>query len=138
MTPADREQLSADVRQAEGFRPKAYQDSLGVWTVGYGCNLQELTVTESWASIQMLHKLMEAEDDALSFPWYAQLDGNQQRAIVELLYNLGGPRFRGFTKMLTALARADYETAANQLEDSLWYRQVGPLRGKRLVEQLRG
>ena len=42
----------------------------------------------------------------------------------------------GFHLMIAAANKGDFEEAANQLKDSVWYSQVGD-RGVELVEQLR-
>ncbi len=45
------------IRQHEGWRNKAYQDSEGIWTIGYGTNLQELKIDkglgEGWLHEQV-------------------------------------------------------------------------------------
>ena len=129
--------LVADVADAEGLRLKAYQDSVGVWTIGYGTNLQELTIDEGLAEQWLLQKLAEAERDAQTFPWFADLTGRQQRALVELVYNLGLTRLRKFRRTLAAMAKGDYEAARLGLLNSLWARQVGPTRSNRIADALR-
>lgn len=126
-----------DVKGAEGLRTSAYQDSVGVWTIGYGTNLQELTISEAQAETWLVKKLEQAEDECWRFSWFAGLNAVRQRAIVELIYNLGLTRFRGFTRMLAALVRRDYVTAAAELLDSTWAGQVGPTRAHRLAEMIR-
>ena len=137
MTEAAYVALVADVKAAEGLRLKAYQDSVGVWTCGYGTNLQELTINETLAEAWLHQKLQEAERDARTFPWYTDLTSRQQRAIVELVYNLGLTRLRKFRRTLAALAVGDYEAARVGLLNSLWARQVGPTRSNRIADALR-
>lgn len=137
MTAADRHQLARDVQQAEGLRLKAYQDSVGVWTIGYGTNLQEVTIDESMAARWLAQKLAQAERELEAFGWYAALSTTRQRALVELVYNMGLTRMLSFVKMLQALRERAYTVAAAELVDSTWARQVGPTRSRRLAEMLR-
>jgi len=126
MTLDDRRELETEVKADESFRAKAYQDTEGVWTVGYGLNLQELVVSEPWAADQMRYTLRQRESDCLAaFPWFAGLTSARQRVILNMAYNLGMTRLRGFKKMLSALDRGDYETAAVEMLDSKWAEQVG-------------
>lgn len=137
MTNADFDALRGDLRQAEGLRLKAYQDTEGVWTIGFGTNLQQLEIDETTAEIWLTRELLSAESEANRFPWFAGLTPRRQRAIVELLYNLGLPRLLGFTKFLKAMSERDYETAAAELLDSKWARQVKYLRATRIAEMIR-
>src|SRR4051812_28477289 len=105
MTVADFSMLVADVKQAEGLRLKAYRDAVGILTIGYGTNLQELTIDEPLASRWAIEKLTQSGREAEGFPWYASLTGARQRAIVELIYNMGLPTLMGFPKFLRAMAR---------------------------------
>ena len=136
MTASDRNLLSQEVAAAEGLRLKAYQDSLGVWTIGYGTNLQELTIDKGLACRWLADKLAESERECERFPWFAGLAPRRQRAIVELVYNMGLPRLTGFVKMLHAIAERDYERAAKELLSSKWATQVGQTRAQRIADLL--
>ena len=57
--------------------------------------------------------------------------------IVEMVFNPGRARLLGFVKMLTALERGDYSTAADEMLDSRWHRQVGK-RAEEMAERMRG
>lgn len=129
--------VARDVSKAEGYRAKAYQDTEGVWTIGYGTNLQELEIDEPLAARWLSKKLAEAERDLEQFGWYAVLSSGRQRVLVELVYNLGLPRLLSFVKMIAAIKARDFQTAAAELLDSKWARQVGPIRSKRLADLLR-
>ena len=137
MTPQDRADLETDLKADEGFRVKAYQDSVGVWTIGYGTNLQELIVPASVALQWMLDTLAARESDCLRvFPWFATLSGARQAVLLNMAYNLGMPRLQGFTKMLAACAVGDYQRAADEMIDSKWATQVGA-RAQRLAQAMR-
>ena len=138
MNHADRARLSEDVQDAEGWRPKAYQDSVGVWTVGYGTNLQELIIDTTLGARWLAEGLASAEREAeRAFPWYAEASPRRQRAIVELIYNMGLPRLLGFRDTLAACAGGRWHVAAAELLDSKWAGQVGPTRANRIAAMLR-
>jgi lysozyme len=137
MTDDDRVLLAVDVRLAEGLRFKAYQDSEGVWTIGFGTNLQELEIDLETAQRWLDQKLAESEREAARFPWYPALSGARQRAMAELLYNLGLTRLLKFGKFLNAMAARDYVTARAELLDSRWARQVGETRATRIADLIR-
>lgn len=137
MTPEDRAALATDVQQAEGCRLAAYQDTLGVWTIGYGTNLQELTIDGALALTWLRDKLSASETEAQRFPWFAGVSAVRQRAIVEMIYNLGLTRFLGFTRLLAAMASGQFAIAAQEALSSRWAAQVGPTRSGRIAQMLR-
>lgn len=141
MTAGDWDRLASDVRVAEapGGRPvlKAYQDTEGVWTIGLGTNLQELVIDAATAERWFREKLDASEHEAsIRFEWYRDLTPARQRAIVELVYNLGIPRLLKFQRFMQALAVRDYSRAHDELLDSVWRRQVGPERSGRIAGQI--
>lgn len=137
MTLADFSTLVEDVKYAEGLRLTAYRDPVGVLTIGYGTNLEALTIDEPLASRLAIDKLTQSGREAERFPWYAGLSGARQRAIVELIYNMGLTKLMGFVKFLRAMASGDYGIAADELINSRWYQQVKPQRGDRIADLIR-
>lgn len=129
--------LFADIKQAEGWKPEAYQDSVGVWTIGYGTNLQELTINRTLGEQWLQERVLQSEHEAQRFEWYARLNAPRKRAIVELIYNMGLRRFVGFIRMIGALDRGNYGLAATELMTSKYASQVG-VRATRLAAMLRG
>jgi lysozyme len=119
----------------EGFRSKVYKDSRGFNTVGYGLNL-DAGLSEHLASVILAEQLAEAEADAESaFLWYSGTDGVRQSVIVELVFNTGLAKLKGFTHMLAACQAQDWNAAAAELQNSAWFGQVGR-RGPLLVRLL--
>lgn len=87
------------IKSFEGFRSIAYQDVVGVWTVGYGCTdgvEAGFTTTEEAAS-----EWLEAEcgriSNALSAAIHVPLNQMQFDACVCFSYNLGVGAFKGST-----------------------------------------
>ena len=77
-------------------------------------------------------------------PWWKNMDEVRQRALANMAFNLGvGPsdeqptgKLLTFKNTLAAMARGDYEAAANGMSSSAWAKQVG-IRATRLVEMMR-
>ena len=127
-----REQLIRD----EGLRLKAYQDSEGVWTIGYGTNLQVLEIdralAERWLDDEIAHIRLVLP---VRYPWMVELDEARRGVLENMAYNLGIFGLGKFHRMLMALAEKDYETAAKEMLSSKWSEQVG-VRAVRLARQM--
>lgn len=138
MTDADFQQLAADTRLAESPGGvavlRAYQDSKGIWTIGYGTNLQELTITPQLADEFLAQMLARSEAELhRSLPWAARLSSRRQRAFVEMIYNMGLGKFLGFHRMLAAAERGEWTAAAAEALDSDWAYDVGDRRARRIA-----
>jgi lysozyme len=130
------QKLIESVAFHEGFRANAYQDTEGVWTIGYGTNLQELKITEGLGRVWMKEALAQAQKEAEQFGWFHNLGRARRNVIVEMIYNLGLPRFNTFQRLKGALAARNYEKAAEEMLDSKWAEQVGR-RAERLAKTMR-
>jgi lysozyme len=49
----------------------------------------------------------------------------RQAALVDISFNLGQTRLRGFVKALEAMSREQFDIAADEFMDSKWSQQVG-------------
>lgn len=129
--------LINSIKTHEGFRDTAYQDTEGVWTIGYGTNLQELKVDEAWAAKKMMTSINDAHEAAERFPEWEHLDTRARRdAFVEMIYNMGPRRVAGFRNTLRAIREGDWDDVEREMLDSKWARQVGR-RAHRLAKQMR-
>lgn len=118
--------LLASIRGHEGLRLKAYQDTEGVWTIGYGRNLQELQIGAKLAEEWLQEDVAEAEKYARRFDEYYELDTEARRNVfVEMCFNLGPSRLGKFRKMLSAIRDHRWQDAAVEMLDSKWADQVG-------------
>ena len=118
------ETLAEMIQRHEGVRRIPYLDSLGIFTVGYGHNMQR-PLSQAVIDQIFSEDLQEAINECVhAFPWFADLTDARKNAMVDLCFNLGLTRLLKFQHFLTAMAAGQYETAANELLDSLWARQV--------------
>lgn len=126
------------IKKHEGLRLKPYRCTAGKLTIGYGRNLEDNGITEEEAHFLLMNDLEKSWDECCkAFSWISKMDKIRQGVIVELCFNMGLSRLKGFKKMLAACERGDYETASVEMLDSLWARQVGQ-RAKTLANIMKG
>lgn len=120
----DYEKVSSYVREFEGFRPNVYTDTTGHRTIGYGHNLEN-GITPEMAEFILKRDLETAERAVKDkFAWWYKLDEARQFVLLDMAFNMGLARLCTFKKMLTAVERGDYKTAAKEMLDSRWAFQV--------------
>jgi len=127
------------IKQFEGCKLKAYQDIVGVWTVGYGATGADVTegleITQEEADKRLLADIEQFER-GVSRVVKVPLTDNQLAALVSFTYNLGiGSLWR--STLLRLLNAGEYEQAAEQFP--LWNKaggkEVAGLTRRRLAEQ---
>lgn len=137
MTPADFAILRDQVKHDEGLRLKPYTDTVGKLSIGYGRNLTDNGISGAEASAMLEHDLETTVAElTLAFPFVLSLEPVRQIVLGNMAFNMGVPRLKGFRKMWAALRAGDFETAALEMMDSKWSRDVGP-RATRLAEMMR-
>lgn len=128
--------LLESIKGHEGFRTKAYKDTVGVWTIGYGTNLQVLAIDEPLASKWLQSSIESARLHAQSTPEWALMTGPRRDVIVEMIYNMGPTSYDGFLNTRRAMREGRYADAANGMLESKWALQVGT-RARRLAAQMK-
>jgi lysozyme len=114
----------------EGFRSRPYQDTEGVWTFGYGFTYLEIDEAEV-----ILRMRVKKIYDKLK-PKISNLSPARQDVIVNMAFNLGFKGLSDFVRMWAAVDKEDYDTAANEMLNSKWAKQVKG-RAIRLAEIMR-
>lgn len=128
--------ISEQLKRHEGLRLKAYLDSEGILTIGYGHNCKTSPVhgvSKPGDAItqETANKLFDSDlaasiwDMRRNMPWSFAMSEARQGVLVNMLFNLGVGRLLGFKKALAAMERGDYAVAAREMLDSKWARQVG-------------
>lgn len=139
------DRLKATLARDEGCNLNRYQDSLGIDTIGYGVNLEEempntlleylgvndeddiQSITQEQADYLLAHHTKQATQDCqtvIGEKWNT-LTPLRQEILINLMFNLGRPRFRGFRKMIAAINVDDWKMAAAQMLDSKAAKQTG-------------
>jgi|AntDeeMetagen681_2_1112603.scaffolds.fasta_scaffold31225_1 lysozyme len=113
------------LKKHEGFRKKMYTDSVGVPTIGYGFNLETVSLPRPVAELWLAFEIDKKEDALEKFDWYNDTDAVRQEVLLDMAYNLGIAGLLGFKKMIKALENKQYERAGAEMLDSKWARQVG-------------
>jgi lysozyme len=122
----------------EGCRLSAYQDSVGVWTIGYGhtkgvkegatCTLEE---AQQWLQEDVEMAVKDVNQ-------HLEVDVNQGEfdAMVDFTFNLGCGAFNGST-LLRLVNSGDLANAANEFEkwDHAGGKVVAGLLRRRLAEK---
>jgi lysozyme len=129
-----------NLKTEEGFRARPYHCTAGILTIGFGRNLSNsgLGITEEEATVLLKNDVIRTIDEVRQrWPWFDDLSKAAREVLVELCFQLGAPRLSGFKKCLAALEAQDYSTAAAELLDSKFAKQV-PARANRLANKLRG
>lgn len=154
----DRAKLKAQLVRHEGKRSKVYKDSLGILTIGVGFNLERGDAKKRIEALgldfqkvkdgkqdltdEQIFQLMDADTNTAIvncksvFPKFSELSDVRQRVLVDMMFNLGKPRFEGFKMMITHVKEGDFGKAADDMKNSKWYAQVGT-RGSRLEAMMR-
>ncbi len=112
------------LKRHEGFRAKPYRCTAGKLTIGYGRNLDDVGISEKEAEALLANDVAKALEHLRLEPYWLDLNEERQAVLLNMVVNLGWPRFSGFAKMRQALKAGDYDRAADEMQDSAWYRQV--------------
>ena len=106
--------------QFEACRLTAYQDQVGVWTIGYGHTgpdvTPKLTITQGQAETLLAHDVGRAAD-CVNKAVTIELTQNEFDALVDFVFNVGTGAFTGST-LLRVLNAGDLDAAASQFD--LW------------------
>ena len=142
----DRQDLIDKLVVSEGLRLQVYKDTLGIDTIGIGRNLEDRGITKEeldWMDIPTIDHVYEwgiTEADAVylatndvqiveeelvrAHPCVDRLDSVRQLILIDMAFNMGVPRLCKFKKMWAAVEAEDFPTAAKEMLDSRWARQV--------------
>ena len=117
-------ELTDLIAEHEGKSLIMYTDTVGVPTIGYGHNLQT-PISEHAAKVILADDVKVAIDELDDrMDWWRDLPDPAQLVLASMVFNLGWPRFSRFKKLIAALEDRDFNEAAAQMEDSLWYQQI--------------
>lgn len=134
MNIAAKMQLKHMLIRHEVVRLKPYRDTLGKLTIGVGRCLDTKGITNAEAMQLLDNDIADVFNDLMArTSWFRFLDPARQVAMCDMAFNLGINGVLNFHDMCAALERKDYNTAAKEMLDSLWHKQVGK-RAEELAE----
>jgi len=118
--------LIETLRRHEGVKSTLYKCTSDKWTIGVGRNLEDVGLSEEEIDFLLLNDIVrtkELMDDYI--PWHSDLDEVRQEALINFVFNVGIGTTMKFKNAMAALEEHDYETAAIEMMDSNWAKQVG-------------
>jgi len=127
LNPANTYTASSDaislIKQFEGLRLTSYQDSAGVWTIGYGTTTINgspvtagMTITESQANEYLLAHFTKSVYPILYSATKAPITQSMFDSMCSFVYNLGSGTYSKST-LLSTLNIPDYMGCANQFSN---------------------
>lgn len=117
--------FAAHLIWAEGERLDMYKDSVDIWTIGVGHNIQERGVSKAVSRLMLREDIQSVVDDCGTLNYWHTLDSVRQLVIADMVFNLGLSKFLKFPALNAALAIEDYNLATAEMKDSKWFVQVG-------------
>ena len=136
----NRSRFLSQIKKDEGWRPSAYRDHLGFWTIGYGFLIDKrrggklpARVAEFWLDC-IVDNLVA--DLAVRVPCWDEQPEIVQEALANMAYQMGVDGLLKFKRMLRAIAVGAYSRAASEALASKWASQT-PNRAKRVANMIR-
>ena len=115
------------LKKHEGVRSKPYICTAGKITVGIGRNLEDRGLSMTEIEYLFANDLVIVARDCIKL--FRDFDSitpvHRQAALLDMCFNLGGPRLAKFVNMRAAVDLRDWKTAAKEALDSKWATDVG-------------
>ena len=146
-----RQSLREMVKLHEGLRLYPYKCPAGRWTLGYGYNIEAHPLPEHIAAELQAHSRITEEqaEELLTisleaallnaeaiFPGFQDFSDDRQDALTDFVFNVGTGTAMKFKRLRQAIGERNWPWAADELEKSKWFLQVGA-RGRKIVEMVR-
>lgn len=120
-----KELVTLKLKEFEGLRLKAYTDSTGHVTIGFGRNLSDNGITLRMAYSMLDEDISYHLDKLSDLDWFNSLNESRKVAIVTMSYNLGLQSLLSFNKMIGFIKKKKYLSASKEIMNSQWANQVG-------------
>lgn len=117
--------LKAELTRDEDKRLLPYVDTVGKVTIGIGRNLSQRGISNAESDYFYANDVAGCEADLdRNVSWWRNQTDARQRALMNMIFNLGWPKLSEFKVMLAHWEAGDYEGAALAALDSNWAGQV--------------
>ena len=116
------------IKRHEGVETHAYKCSQNKTTIGVGRNIDPdggIGLSEAEIDYLLNNDINRCIGELSGFVWFPDLNQERQNAIIDMVFNLGITRFKGFKNAIAAMSKSDFDTAADEFYDSRWAKQVG-------------
>lgn len=141
-------QVEEDLIRDEGVKLRVYRCTAGHKTIGVGHKLSEREILTGLSEISLeqagdlLHQDIGTALNAcyriFGRERFDSFSEPRQRALVNMAFQLGETRFRGFRLMIAAVKAGDWAEARRQALDSKWARSDSPARARRVAQAIGG
>jgi GH24 family phage-related lysozyme (muramidase) len=143
----NRDSIRDWIERWEGRRKHVYTDTEGHPTIGIGFNLDRSNAREEVEALGLdyesvragIQDLTDEQVDQLfdktveeaiagakqTVSNFEEISEDKQMVIVDLVFNLGAHKFSKFVKTIGAIESEDWESAAEEMQKSNWFAQVG-------------
>ena len=139
----NKDQAKVEIKSDEGLRLLPYKDTEENWTIGYG---HLMTAYE----VRTIEKVTKEQADFIFgvdfhnaiidckrlFPSMETYSDARQRALVNMMFQIGETKLRKFKRMRVAIAVEDWGKAADECLDSIYARKFQNRAG-RIARMLR-
>ena len=144
------QRLLDKLEQDEGFRENSYRDHLGKLTIGIGWLLPpeeggeplppgyKAPLTRAQGLELARYKIEQKATALARIDTFNTLDADRQELLVECAYQIGVGGLTKFKKMWAALARKDFQAAAEEMLDSKVAQEQTPARWQAHAKRMRG
>lgn len=114
------------IKKHEGVRLFPYLCTAKKLTIGVGRNLDDNGIRQDEADLMLSNDIKECEQvlESRMDHWEA-LSEVRQAVLINMVFNLGWPRFSKFKKCIAAVNDCYFDRAAAEMLDSRWAVQVG-------------
>lgn len=129
----------------EGCKLNPYRDSLGRLSIGIGRCIdtnpfspEELKAVGDWrkgitknaAFMLLRNDIFRVKNDLAQFVFFPLLNHDRQFVLIDMCFQLGIRGLKGFKKTLAAVALGNWQTAHDEILDSIYAKQT-PTRAQR-------
>jgi lysozyme len=110
----------------ESLQLKPYTDSVGKLTIGIGRNLTDNGITQSEATYLCINDIDKAIKDLQFYlPSFVSYPDMVQLVLTDMTFNMGIYELLKFKNTLMFIKSGDYKSAAEEMLNSKWAKQVG-------------
>ena len=117
------------IKKHEGLRLHVYTDTTGNATIGYGHKLSDripiVDITQEQAEDWLTEDIATAIAGCKKlYPTFDSFTQNRKDALIDFVFNVGFGTALKFIQMRGAILIGDWNKVAENMIDSLWYKQT--------------
>ena len=119
------QQVKNLLKKHEALSLTLYKCPAGKITIGYGHNIEDVGISQEVADLLLEQDTQIAYKQVKNaIKCFDTLNEARQYVLIDMCFNIGITKLMSFKKMLSALDKGNYKTAAKEMLDSKWARQV--------------